>query len=128
MQVLIDTHSLLWFCLNDAQLSRAAHDVMTDDGNELFVSPASFWELAIKISQGKYSLPKPLDEFLHTVLDEQNFNVVPISVAHVASVSSLPFHHKAPFDRMLVAQSLVQDWPIVSKDDSLDAYGVNRIW
>ena len=128
MQLLLDTHTLLWFCLNDTQLSTAAKDVMVDDDNELFVSPASFWELAIKISQRKYAIPKPLDTFLNTILDEQNFNVVPISVAHVASVSSLPFHHKDPFDRMLVAQSLVQDWPIVSKDDSLDAYGVNRIW
>ncbi len=128
MQILIDTHALLWFYLNDSQLSRAAHAVMTDDGNELFVSPASFWELAIKISQRKYSLPKPLDEFLNTMLDEQDFNVIPISVAHVASVSSLPFHHKDPFDRMLVAQSLVEDWAVVSSDEILDAYGVNRIW
>lgn len=128
MQLLLDTHTLLWFCLNDTQLSATAKDVITDDGNELFVSPASFWELAIKISQRKYSLPKPLDEFLNAVLDEQDFNVRPISVAHVASVSLLPFHHKDPFDRMLVAQAIVEDWPLVSKDESLDAYGVSRIW
>ena len=128
MQLLLDTHTLLWFCLNDSQLSRAAGEVMADDENELFVSPASFWELAIKISQRKYSLPKPLDKFLNTMLDEQDFNLLPISVAHVANVSSMPFHHKDPFDRMLVAQSLVEGWPIVSKDDMLDVYGVNRIW
>lgn len=128
MQILIDTHAVLWFCLNDSQLSRTAQEVMTDNRNELFVSPASFWELAIKISQRKYSLPKPLDEFINTMLDEQDFNIVPISVAHVATVASLPFHHKDPFDRMLVSQSLVEKWAIVSNDAILDAYGVNRIW
>ena len=62
------------------------------------------------------------------MLDEQDFNIVPISVAHVATVASLPFHHKDPFDRMLVSQSLVEKWAIVSNDAILDAYGVNRIW
>lgn len=127
MRYLLDTHSLLWFLLNDSRLSRAAHAQMSDPDNELFVSIASLWEISIKSSTGKMTLQQPFTTMFPQQLRENNMTLLPISVSHLAEVAQLPFH-RDPFDRLLTAQSLVEKLPIIGVDSAFDAYGVARLW
>lgn len=128
MKLLLDTHTFLWMSLDDPQLSETAREKLSDNANDLYLSPTSYWEIAIKISIGKYNLAEPLAEFIKREIAANDLNLLPIYVDHAAEVSELPFHHKDPFDRMLVAQSLVESLPIVSGDAIFDQYGVTRIW
>ena len=96
--------------------------------NEVYVSPASYWEIAIKISLGKYQLSEPLGVFIHRELAENAFSVLPITPGHADQVARLPFHHRDPFDRLIIAQSLSEAMPTVSADAAFDAYGIQRIW
>ena len=126
----MDTHAFLWFVLNDPQLSRGALSSMADPDNDLLFSPASYWEMAIKISWGKYGLPgdESFEDFVLRQIDENDLTILPITVSHAAAVSRLPFHHRDPFDRLLIAQSIVEEIPILSADKVLDHYGVTRTW
>jgi len=128
MKLLLDTHALLWMSLDDSQLSDTARDLIADLENELWLSPASYWEIAIKISMQKFELSEPLDEFINRELVNNDISVLPISTRHAQAVSTMPFYHKDPFDRMLIAQAQVEEMAIVSKDDKFDAYGVQRLW
>ncbi len=94
----------------------------------VLVSPASLWESAIKISLGKYELPYLFAEFWEEQLVQNNFTLLPISVAHVSKVIDMPFHHRDPFDRLIIAQAQVEKIPVVSSYNCLDLYGVERIW
>jgi PIN domain nuclease of toxin-antitoxin system len=95
--------------------------------NGLYLSPASYWEIAIKISIGKYTLAEPLVEFVRREIDANELNVLPVTVQHAGAVSGLPFHHKNPFDRMLVAQATVGSMSLVSRDAIFDQYGVTPL-
>ena len=128
MNVLLDTHALLWFALDDPQLSRAAHALVVDPANEKFVSPMSWWEIAIKMSMKKYTLTVAHDVFFETAIRDNGFRVLPIEPRHTAALVTLPFYHKDPFDRLLIAQAIVEDIPIVSADSAFDPYPVRRIW
>lgn len=131
MRLLLDTHAVLWFYLDDPQISAAAKAAIIDPANESWVSPASFWEVAIKVSIGKYAIAQPFEDFWHGAVAMNAFRVLPISVRHAAAVSTLlypPNHHRDPFDRMIVAQAMVEGMSLVSCDQVLDAYGVARIW
>ncbi len=128
MRLLIDTHAFLWFILDDPRLSVNADALISDPDNDVEISPASYWELAIKISIGKYSLPEPYDVFMDREIAANDFHILHIEPRHTAIVSELPFHHKDPFDRLLIAQAQVEDIPIVSGDSVLDDYGVRRLW
>ena len=128
MTVLIDTHTLYWFIEDDPQLSPKARTVVSDPTNEVLFSPASYWEMAIKISLGKWRLNRPYEDFLDIARNQYGFVVLPIQTTHTAQLIGLPFHHNDPFDRLLLAQALVEQIPIVSSDEQLDAYGVTRIW
>jgi PIN domain nuclease of toxin-antitoxin system len=128
MRVLLDTHAWLWFVVGDNRLSPAARSCIEDPGNEKLVSPASYWETAIKISIGKVTTPQPYDRFVEHAIAGQGFSLLPILPAHVSALISLPFHHRDPFDRLLVAQSLVERIPMVSIDATLDAYSIQRLW
>ena len=119
MRILLDTHAFLWFVLGDSQLSRGALAFISDPGNEKLVSPASCWEIAIKISIGKYALNEPFEAFLQRGIEGNGFTVLPIEPRHVAALTSLPFHHRDPFDRLLVAQAMVEQLPLVSGDAAL---------
>lgn len=94
----------------------------------IFISPASIWEIAIKISLGKYVLPAPFAAFWDEQLQTNNFSLLPISVSHTARVVNLPFYHRDPFDRLIIAQALVEELPVVSSDKTFDQYGVIRVW
>lgn len=128
MNLLLDTQALLWFLLDDPRLiGKARESILTAD-RLIFVSPASLWEIAIKISLGKYSLPEPFAAFWDQQLLINGFTLLPISVSHAAKVAILPFHHRDPFDRLIIAQSLVEEIPVVSSDEMFDRYGLERIW
>jgi PIN domain nuclease of toxin-antitoxin system len=128
VKLLLDTHAFLWFVLNDSSLSARAGDLIADGENEVFVSPASYWELAIKISLGKYHLDETFDTFFTNQLACNDFRILPIKVQHAAVLSQLPFHHRDPFDRMLIAQSMAEGVSLVSGDDVLRCYSGDIVW
>ena len=126
--MLLDTHASLWFILTDLKLSAAALNLITDPAHQKQISPASDWEIAIKIRLGKYSLPSPYETFMRQQLLRNNFAILQIAVSHTAVLTTLPLHHRDPFDRLLVAQAMVEDIPLVSGDPALDAYPIIRLW
>ena len=128
MRLLLDTHAWLWFVLGDQSLSPTARALIEDLANEKLISPASYWEVAIKISIGKYALQQPYEQFIRRAIDGQGFVILPVLPSHTEAVCSLPFHHRDPFDRLLVAQALTERISLVSADVVLDAYGVQRLW
>lgn len=128
MTLLIDTHALLWFLKDDPQLSATAKANIQDPANRKLVSIASCWEIAIKAGLGKLKLGEPANDLLSRELALNNFDLLPISLSHSTAVEVLARHHKDPFDRMLVVQSLIEGAPIVGADAIFDAYGVKRVW
>ena len=130
MRILLDTHALLWFYLGDPRLSDQARTVIEDAANTKFVSPASYWELAIKVSLGKYVLTESYDDFVQHAIFDNGFLILPVEPRHTAQVAVLPFvsGHKDPFDRLLVAQAIIEEIPIVSNDEALDQYSITRLW
>jgi PIN domain nuclease of toxin-antitoxin system len=128
MKLLLDTHALIWFAENDARLSAPARQALEDDTNDLFCSVASIWEMAIKASLGKLKLSARLDTVFRRRLEESGFAVLAVEYAHAAHVLSLPWHHRDPFDRLLIAQAALEQLALVSHDNQLDAYGIVRIW
>lgn len=128
MKLLLDTHALMWFFLADPQLSAKARSLIVDAGNHVLVSPASYWEIAIKISIGRYTITQDLAVFVEREIAKNGFEIVPIMPVHASIVARLPFHHKDPFDRLLVAQTQAEQASIVSADEVFDKYGVPRLW
>jgi PIN domain nuclease of toxin-antitoxin system len=124
----LDTHTLLWFALGDPQISVTALAAIQAQENAKFVSPASYWEVAIKLRIGKFSLNESFETFMQRAIGGNGFSVMPIEVHHTAVLTTLPFHHRDPFDRLLVAQALTEQLAIVSGDPLLDPYGIQRIW
>ena len=128
MRVLLDTHPMYWYIEGDPQLSATAETLIQDTANEVLISPASYWEIAIKVSLGKWKMNRTYEDFIDIGLDKYGFQVLPILPTHTARLIGLPFHHKDPFDRLLVAQALVEGIPIISNDTGLDFYGITRLW
>ncbi|MBZ5568954.1 MAG: type II toxin-antitoxin system VapC family toxin [Acidobacteriia bacterium] len=127
MRLLLDTHALLWWLLDDPSLSAKARRAIATTDNEIFVSAASPWEMAIKNKRGKLDVQDLLDR-LTQELEEEGFRVLPISIEHALRAGALVEHHRDPFDRMLVAQAQAEHLPILSNDAVFDRYGVRRIW
>ena len=123
----MDTHTFLWFVLDDPQLSPAAMAAIQDTANNAYVSPASHWEIAIKISLGRYRLQEDFETFWSAGMQSGNFRTLPVSTQHTARLIALPFHHKDPFDRLVVAQALANRLALLSADRVFDAYGVTRV-
>jgi PIN domain nuclease of toxin-antitoxin system len=128
VRLLLDTHALYWYVEGDAHLSATARTIVQDASNEVLMSPASYWEIAIKLSLGKWKLNGSYDEFIDIALQQYRFQLLPILLAHTSRLLDLPFYHKDPFDRLLVAQALVEGIDMVSNDSAIDAYGIKRIW
>lgn len=128
MRALLDSHAFLWFLLDDQRLGDGARDCIGDATNAILVSPATLWEIAIKIRLGKYALPEAYEPFIEAQLAANDFSLLPILPRHTALLTTLPFHHRDPFDRLIVAQSLAESLPLISTDATLDAYGIRRIW
>ena len=125
---MIDTHTLIWYEADDPKLSARANLAVSDASNDCLVSVATLWELAIKTGIGRLERNVPFHELVRERLRADRLSILPISTEHLVAVAALPMHHRDPFDRMLVAQAIVEGMPIVSIDAALDAYGVERIW
>jgi PIN domain nuclease of toxin-antitoxin system len=128
VRLLLDTHAMYWYIEGDPQLSATARTLIQDASNEILLSPASYWEIAIKVSLGKWMLNRTYEEFIDIAFNVYGFQVMPILPTHTARLIGLPYHHKDPFDRLLVAQTLVESISIVSNDAALDVYGITRHW
>jgi PIN domain nuclease of toxin-antitoxin system len=127
MKALLDTHIFLWAILDDPRLSRRAKQIFTGP-NDLWVSVASVWEILIKVQAGKLPLPKPTGRYLVKKLSENRIELMPIRLDHVLRIENLQTHHRDPFDRVLVCQSLEENLPIVTSDPLFNRYPVETIW
>jgi len=128
LRALLDTHAFLWWIADDSRLSDGAREIIAEGSNEIFFSSASAWELAIKSRLGRLRMPADFQRFVTDQVDLNGFSVLPVQLSHALRVHSLPVHHKDPFERMLIAQVEVEDIPLISRDRSLDAYGVRSLW
>jgi len=128
MRYLLDAHSLLWFMAGDDRLGPRARAVMENLENELLLSSVSLWEIAIKVSLGKLPLKEPFETLIPRQLDELGIQVVEPEIDDYVAVTVLPFHHRDPFDRMIVAQALQRKLSIIGRDASFGAYGVPMEW
>jgi PIN domain nuclease of toxin-antitoxin system len=128
MKILLDTHALLWWLIAKPQLSERARAVIGDGENEVFVSAASGWEIAIKVRLGRLTLPDIPERFIPEQLRLNAMQSLPILLSHALHVHSLPDYHRDPFDRILVAQSQLENLPIVSADPLIAHYAVQVIW
>ncbi len=128
MKYLLDTHRLLWFLSGDEQLSAPARQLIENESNEMFISVASLWEIAIKVSLRKLHLGQPFEKLFPFQLEQNSIEILDISLTHLSTLSRLPFHHRDPFDRLIIAQSFVENLPIIGVDGLFDAYSVQRQW
>lgn len=127
MKLLLDTHTFLWFIDDSPRLSARAKVLLESDA-DLLLSVASLWEFAIKASIGKLKLAQPYNVFVPQQLADNEIEILPISLAHLEIISSLPFYHRDPFDRLIIAQAMIEQLPIISIDVVFDAYAVKRLW
>lgn len=127
MKLLLDTQAFLWFLLDDERLSARAKAAI-EQAEILYLSPASHWEIAIKIALGKYALPESFAQFMERELASNSMTILPIEISHTSQLTTLPFHHRDPFDRLIIAQALAEELQVVSIDSKFDAYGVKRVW
>ncbi len=128
MKLLIDTHALIWFCEGSSSLSDAARAAMEDEANELFISHAVPWEMAIKISLGKLQLQTDYEVIFPGVLDANGFQMLSASHEHYRNLIDLPRHHGDPFDRLMISQAMAEGLTIISCDQHFPAYGVPLLW
>jgi PIN domain nuclease of toxin-antitoxin system len=128
VRLLLDTHTLYWYIEGAPQIKATTQKLIQDVSNEILLSPVSYWEIAIKASLGKWKLNRSYLDFIDLALNQYGFEVLAILPTHTAAVVELPFHHRDPFDRLLVAQALVEKVAIISNDPALDAYGITRLW
>jgi PIN domain nuclease of toxin-antitoxin system len=131
VEILLDTHAFLWYMAGDSRLSDNAKTYIDNRENIQYLSTASLWEIAIKYSSGRLTLMEPYETLIPRLLQINRINVLNISVEHMSEVANLSFPdstHKDPFDRLIIAQSKVEDIPVLSIDVKFDAYGINRLW
>ncbi|MPY89050.1 MAG: PIN domain-containing protein [Luteitalea sp.] len=127
MRLLVDTHAFLWYLAGDRQLSRTARRAIDDSNGEWWLSVASVWELAIKSSLGRLTLPVPVNEYVADKV-QQGLRVLSVEWVHAAGIERLPFHHRDPFDRLMVAQAQSEGLAVVTKDPAFRKYGVRTVW
>lgn len=128
MKLLLDTHMILWFLANDPKLRTTAQSVILDPANMRWVSPISLLEIAIKNRLGKLPLPDPFAVMFPASLHAADIHILPLETDHIELLTTLPLHHRDPFDRLIAATALVEGLALVSADPAFDAYGLTRIW
>jgi PIN domain nuclease of toxin-antitoxin system len=128
VRLLLDTHCFLWWFADDRRLGERARELIGDGDNDVFVSAASSWEIAIKASLGKLTLPEPPDVYVPARLASQEMRGLPIEHVHALRVASLPAYHQDPFDRLIVAQAQLEKLPILTVDENIAAYEVDAVW
>lgn len=127
MGFLLDTHTLIWLIEGDNNLSVNASNIIKDKNNDIWVSIISIWEIAIKRNIGKLNLAMPTNDIL-VELQRINISILPMEAKAVLKVEGLPLHHRDPFDRLLIAQALVDDLTIITRDEKFDVYGAKILW
>lgn len=127
MKLLLDTHVFIWWADQQERLSATALSALNDEANDLILSVASVWEMQIKFQLGKLKLSLPIEELVETQVETNGLRILPVELAHVLALDALPFHHKDPFDRLLIAQSIHEDVTLVSVDPEFPAYSVKLL-
>lgn len=128
MKILLDTHAMLWLVTGHRRLSKKAKSIFLDGGNTLLLSAVSGFEIAVKYSLGKLELSEEPASFIQKRIQANALTVLPLRMEHAGRLASLPFHHRDPFDRLLVAQAMIEQVPILSADRALSAYDIERVW
>ena len=128
MRLLLDTHTFIWYVTDNPRLSAHVKLLIEDENNEKLVSIASIWEMAINHSIGRLNFSLPFMEFVGQQLTVSNIGLLEINLQHIEVVASLPLHHRDPFDRLIIAQSMAEQIPILSVDAIFDAYAIVRVW
>ncbi len=128
MRALLDTHTFLWWNLDAPQLSAESREFIAKGSNEIFLSAASAWEIAIKATRGRLTLPEPPDQYVADRMRLHRFSALPIELSHALEVYRLPDNHQDPFDRLLIAQSQLEDMPLLTADPEIRRYQVEVIW
>ena len=128
MKILLDTHAFIWICTGNERLSSAARETILDSRSRLHLSVASWWEMCVKISIGKLGLHPRWSTVFKREMQNNEIEWLPVRPEHCERVATLPFHHRDPFDRMLVAQALQEKMSILSADENLRAYNVKVLW
>ena len=128
MKILIDTHALLWLITDDKRLSEKSKACFIDAENELYFSMASFWEICIKVSIGKLALSENWEQTIKQELMFNSVKLLPISTDHCVQVAKLPFFHRDPFDRLIIAQAITEELHVMSIDEHFSKYSIPLIW
>jgi PIN domain nuclease of toxin-antitoxin system len=128
MRLLLDTHAFLWFIQGSQNLSATARNLIEDQGNQKLLSIASLWEMSIKVSIGKLDVGMTIAELLNREVYGNGFEVLAIQANHLDELTKLVFHHKDPFDRLMIAQALAERMPVVTKDEAFERYTVSLLW
>jgi len=128
MRALLDTHTFLWWNMDDPRLSEKASDFIADGSNEIFFSAASAWEIAIKAARGRLILPEPPQTYIAKRISLHHFSPLAVQVIHAVKVYELPEHHRDPFDRLLIAQCQLEGLPILTDDPNIARYPLTVIW
>ncbi len=128
MKALLDTHTFLWWITDDSHLSETAAAIISNGDNDIFLSAASGWEMAIKARLGKLELPPNIEHFVAEQLAINNFTALPIQMTHALHVYSLPDYHKDPFDRLLLAQAQLEELTIITTNSLIAQYSIKVIW
>ncbi len=128
MNLLLDTHAFLWIVSGDKRLSRKAKKLYLDKSNEVYLSAASIWEMAIKISLGRLTLEDPLENFIAMHALGNGMKILEIRPKHLYKIEDLPFHHRDPFDRVIIAQSMLESYFVLGSDKAFDSYPIRRVW
>lgn len=127
MKLLLDTHTFLWFVNDNPKLSDHLKDLIEDTSNVSYLSVASLWEMSIKFNLGKLTLEPNYEEFVEREVTTSTIQLLNIELEHLRINATLPFHHRDPFDRLIIAQSMAEDIPIVTVDSAFNKYSVNLI-
>ncbi len=128
MKLLLDTHTFLWFINGSPEISKYSRDLIKNETNECFLSIVSLWEISIKESLGKLKLPMSITELATKEVRGNAIELLHITPEHLEALRKLPYHHKDPFDRLIISQSIYENMPILSKDQSFDSYATQRLW
>ena len=128
MRILLDTHTFLWFCQGSDHLGETVRQTIEEDTNLPLLSIVSIWEIAIKVSLGKLHLQQPFETLIPLLLKQNGIELLHVDIKHLFPLVNLPFHHRDPFDRLLIAQAMQERIPIVSMDAVFDSYPIERLW
>lgn len=128
MRLLLDTHTFLWYINGDEKMSAYAKQLIASPSNQCYLSFASLWEMSIKSSLGKLEIPLPISQLYQKYVLENHIRLLDFDIKYLQNFHDLPFHHNDPFDRMIIAQSIIENMPIIGCDKVFKDYDVNVFW